>query len=333
MKTRYSLVACSIMGLLGASAHAANIVKLNHDQMSDPQSTESISAAANLNEALNLNQAHQFVEKQAMTFNSGITKKRFQQYYQGLEVFGHTVTAAQSEMGVFNDFDGSFVNQIENDLQSITPNLSLKSALQAAGIQAQKAIENEEQQLLIFIDKDAKAHLAYYYSFVTHSDEGPSRPTYYIDANSGKILDTWDNIQFKMAGGPGGNEKAGKYEYNPVNTDQDYPGFEVTDDCKMENENVKTINLNHSRSGGSVHQFDCGDADEGYPRNTHKEINGAYSPLNDAHYYGGEVFRMFKSYMNASPLTFQLTLRVHYGNSYENAFWDGSQMHFGTEAK
>ncbi|MBO7942914.1 M4 family metallopeptidase, partial [Streptomyces sp. S9] len=31
-------------------------------------------------------------------------------------------------------------------------------------------------------------------------------------------------------------------------------------------------------------------------------------------------------------LTFQLTMRVHYSNSYENAFWDGSAMTFGDGA-
>lgn len=60
-----------------------------------------------------------------------------------------------------------------------------------------------------------------------------------------------------------------------------------------------------------------------------KTVNGAYSPLNDAHFFGKVVFDMYQQWLNTSPLTFQLTMRVHYGNNYENAFWDGRAMTFG----
>ncbi|WP_434299598.1 M4 family metallopeptidase [Corallococcus exiguus] len=60
-----------------------------------------------------------------------------------------------------------------------------------------------------------------------------------------------------------------------------------------------------------------------------KNINGAYSPLNDAHYFGSVIFNMYQAYVGKAPLTFQLTMRVHYGSNYENAFWNGSAMTFG----
>jgi Zn-dependent metalloprotease len=86
--------------------------------------------------------------------------------------------------------------------------------------------------------------------------------------------------------------------------------------------NVKTVNLNHSTSGSTAYTF-TGTA------NTVKEINGAYSPLNDAHFFGGVLFNMYLDWYNVKPLSFQLMLRVHYSNSYENAFWNGSSMTFG----
>ncbi|NQY66057.1 MAG: M4 family metallopeptidase, partial [Alteromonadaceae bacterium] len=81
-------------------------------------------------------------------------------------------------------------------------------------------------------------------------------------------------------------------------------------------------NLNHGTSGNTAYSFSG-------TNNTHKSINGAYSPLNDAHFFGGVVFDMFDAYTGQAPLTFQLTMRVHYSNNYENAFWDGSAMTFG----
>ena len=81
-----------------------------------------------------------------------------------------------------------------------------------------------------------------------------------------------------MVSGPGGNTKTGLYEYGI-----DYPEFqiaEVLSNCTMETPNVKTINLNHGTSGTNAYSYVC-------PRNTHKAINGAFSPLNDAHFFGG----------------------------------------------
>ncbi|WP_461482674.1 M4 family metallopeptidase [Porticoccus sp.] len=121
--------------------------------------------------------------------------------------------------------------------------------------------------------------------------------------------------------GPGGNEKVGEYQYG-----FDYSHLAVvTEDgatCTMDNANVKTVDLNHGTSGSTAYSFGC-------PQNTYKAINGAYSPLNDAHYFGGVVYDMYQDYVGQPPLTFQLTMKVHYSTNYQNAFWDGSAMTFG----
>jgi hypothetical protein len=127
-----------------------------------------------------------------------------------------------------------------------------------------------------------------------------------------------------MGTGPGGNTKAGLYEYGTDFGNLDVAVSADGNTCTMENSRVKTIDLNHSSSNQSSLAFS-------YPclRNTHKEINGAYSPLNDAHYFGGVVYEMYDQWYNTAPLTFQLQMKVHYSNNYENAFWDGSAMTFG----
>lgn len=124
--------------------------------------------------------------------------------------------------------------------------------------------------------------------------------------------------------GPGGNLKTRQYTYG---TEFGYLDV-VKDDnttCTMNNVNVKTVDLNHGTSGSTAYEYVC-------PENLRKEINGAFSPLNDAHYFGGVVFDMYQDYLGESPLTFQLTMRVHYSSNYENAFWDGSSMTFGDGA-
>src|SRR5690606_25167276 len=92
------------------------------------------------------------------------------------------------------------------------------------------------------------------------------------------------------------------------------------------NSNVKSVNLNHGTSNSTTaYSFTCS-------RNTFKSINGAYSPINDAQYFGGVIYDMYNDYIGVPPLSFQLTMRVHYSNNYENAFWNGSSMTFGDGA-
>jgi Zn-dependent metalloprotease len=96
--------------------------------------------------------------------------------------------------------------------------------------------------------------------------------------------------------------------------------------CTMNNAAVKTVNLNGSTgTSTTAYAYTC-------PRNTYKTINGAYSPINDAHFFGGVIQNMYNAYTGGNALTFQLIMRVHYGTSYENAFWNGSYMSFGDGA-
>lgn len=132
--------------------------------------------------------------------------------------------------------------------------------------------------------------------------------------------------------GPGGNSKTGEHAYNGTpKPPSSYDFLSVVSDgsaCTMSNANVKTVDLNHGTSGSTAYSY--GDGSVCF--NDSDAINGAYSPLNDAHYFGGVVYDMYQAYMGLAPLTFQLTMRVHYSNNYENAFWDGSAMTFGDGA-
>ena len=94
----------------------------------------------------------------------------------------------------------------------------------------------------------------------------------------------------------------------------------------MNSGDVITVNLNQRYDNSSVtpFRFAC-------PYNDYKAINGAFAPLNDAHYFGNLVFQMYGSWFGGlRPLNERkLYMKVHYGNGYENAFWDGQAMTFG----
>jgi pseudolysin/vibriolysin len=93
----------------------------------------------------------------------------------------------------------------------------------------------------------------------------------------------------------------------------------------MQNTDVATYNMNQRRTGGTLWSFTC-------PTSSGDAVNGAYSPINDAHHFGGVVHDMYSNWFGAPPLAFQLVMNVHYSRNYENAFWNGSSMNFGDGA-
>ena len=323
------------LALITAQTYAAERVDLR-TQQAMMLSTQGASFTTLTNEAvLGLFGEDGVTTLSTKTESNGRTYERLQQTYQGLKVFGEHIIMVRDENGNVVHMNGGLIEGIQADMDTgfvpgVHPALDASQAMSIArknsGVQSivTPSFRNESNELMIYFDDDSGvARLVYVINYIVEADQGQgeaSRPFFIIDAHSGEIIKTWNGLTTREATGPGGNQKTGQYEYGT-----DYPTFEVDDSCRMTTADVETINLNGATSGGSIHQFTC-------PRNTVKEINGAYSPLNDAHFFGIEVFKMYDEWFNTAPLNTKLRLRVHYSSNYENAFWDGSQMTFGDGA-
>jgi Zn-dependent metalloprotease len=305
-----------------AYANAVNVVK-------KADGSKSIRGLEKRNEirALGLKQQDGFKVIGKFVDKSGKTHFRQRQTFQGIPIWGEHVNIRLNEQGLVDNIHGNIVRDIELDLNSTTPSFSGDSLLaelkQQENKSANASFKNEKSELVVFVDDDSVAHLAYEVSFFVDNGS-PSRPFYLVDAHDKTILKQWDGLAHAEVGtGPGGNLKIGQYEYG---TDFGYLDVEESGGtCTMNNANVKTVDLNHGTSGSTAYSYAC-------YRNTHEQINGAYAPLNDAHYFGGVVYDMYQAWLGVPPLTFQLMMKVHYSNNYENAFWDGSSMTFGDGA-
>lgn len=264
------------------------------------------------------------------TDEMGQTHYRYNQKFNNVPVWGEQITITEgSSRGVVR-MHGNAIAGLASEVRRVAPIFDAKTALenmkqlQRGNSRANWTYENEKSELYVYLNKENRGQLCYVVTFFADNEVGnPTRPYYFVDAENGDVIDQFEGLTFEdraTATGPGGNAKTGKYEYGT-----NYPAFEVAyanGSSTMNITNVKTVNLNHSTSGSTAYTF-TGTV------NTVKEINGAYSPLNDAHYFGGVLFNMYLDWYNVKPLTFQLMLRVHYSNSYENAFWNGSSMTFG----
>ncbi|MFC4159650.1 M4 family metallopeptidase [Chitinimonas lacunae] len=265
----------------------------------------------------------------SLTLPNGRTVTRYQQYHEGVPVWGESVVEQRDGASVMaSKLSGRLVTKISDDLPSVKPVFSQANALNlakmlkfgSASLMANKT-SNDKATLVVMLDDKETARLVYLVSFFVPSED-PSRPHFIIDAKTGSVLKQWEGLAHRDATGPGGNSKIGNYEYGT-----DYGHLFVTDDCKMDSGNVITVDLANTTNTSKTtpHQFTC-------PRNTVRSINGASSPLNDAHYFGNVVFNMYKDWFGLSPLTHKLYMKVHYGKNYENAFWDGEAMSFGDGA-
>ncbi|SHO55967.1 M4 family metallopeptidase [Vibrio quintilis] len=271
-----------------------------------------------------------------VTLPNGKKKVRYQQTYHGLPVFDTSVVATETKSGK-RDVYGVMAKGIADDVSTITPSIDQKQALSIAkahfkrdkNLSETPIPEHENAKLMVRLDKNEQAQLVYMVDFFV-ADEHPTRPFFFIDAETGDILKSWEGLNHNEAEaeGPGGNKRTGKYVYGE-NSKPKFAIDKTGSTCTMNTSEVKTVNLNGGKTGTTAYSYTCSDSTN---YNDYKSVNGAYSPLNDAQYYGHMIVDMYKEWLNTEPLSFQLVMRVHYGSSYENAFWDGSTMSFGDGA-
>ncbi len=333
------LAAATALALFATGASAAGRTDLNLQDMSRVAKSNAAIAASGAVDMVHARHAQALgLDSESRLFlldrktDRGVRNHRYQQTFRGLPIFGEHVIVNEDESGNIRTLFGQKVSGLASEIPAGKPRLSSNRAL-AIGKSA--ALGNrvgfmrtsaEKSELMIHIDDNGAARKAYVVSYFADTRNGgsPSRPTVIVDADTGRVLKQWDNLQHALVGtGPGGNTKTGQYEYGT-----NYGYLDVTQSgtsCTMNNANVKTVNLNGGTSGSTAFSYTC-------PRNTVKTINGAFSPLNDAHYFGSVIYNMYNAYIGKPPLTFQLTMRVHYSSNYENAFWDGSAMTFGDGA-
>ena len=343
-RNKLNLLALSplALALVCGTALAASHVDL-HKQ--DAKQMEAQYKAATARAGVAANAADRHAEMLGMDADSSLkllgtdtsngTVRRYQQTFRGLPVFGEQVIVAEDRNGNVRTLFGQRIDGLAREIPATAAKLDKGQALaigKQAGLGNRLATlrtENEKSEQMVWVDGNDRAHLVYVVSYFADSSQGgaPTRPFVIVDANTGKVLKQWEGLTHADIGtGPGGNAKTGQYEWGSGGI---YGFLDVVQSgttCTMSNTNVKSVNLNGSTGAGTTaYTYTC-------PRNTYKTINGAYSPINDAHFFGGVIQNMYNAYTGGNALTFQLIMRVHYGTNYENAFWNGSYMSFGDGA-
>ena len=153
------------------------------------------------------------------TLPSGKRVTRYEQFHNGVRVVGEAITEVKSPgKSVAAQRSGHFVANIAADLPgNTTPAVSAEQVLaQAKSLKAQgRKTENEKVELVIRLGENNLAQLVYNVSYLIPG-EGLSRPHFVIDAKTGEVLEQWEGLAHAQAGGPGGNQKIGKYNLSLI---------------------------------------------------------------------------------------------------------------------
>jgi len=299
---------------------------------------------------LGLDKHSSFIAGTQARTTRGTIKTREQQTWQGVPVYGRSLVVERDARGNILDVEGKVESGLAARLGSVRPRLSeaqAQAALQRQLGQSGRMVRHARSELFIQPQSGGQPRLVYRTSCLIDVNGHVSRPTAIIDANTGEVLRQWDGLTTGRrppgpltttptpARGPGGNELTGLYHYDGSGAGRELlDAVRVGGTCYLQNDDVATYDL---AGGQRVTQwsFGCAGSNPAGWVSMGDATNGAYSPINDAHHFGGVVHDMYTTWFGSPPLKngdgspMQLAMWVHYGTNHEDAFWDGAEMVFG----
>lgn len=268
-------------------------------------------AAAATVRTLGLGAGEALVVRSAMTDSLGLTHVRYDRTLAGLPVVGGDLVVAKAA-------DGSVREQHWNVGKGLTIASTKATVGQAAAEATARAAAGyaptaTSSRLVVHAVNGVR--LAWDVTTQgVRADQTPSRLHTYVDARSGKVIDSSEEI----ADGTGNSMYSGTVT---IGTTANGSSFQLKDA-----QGHTTSDLNGGTTGTGTLMTDADDT-WGTGAATNRQTAGV-----DAQ-YGAEMTYAFYSARfgragiwgtgKAAPS------RVHYGNAYVNAFWDGTQMTYG----
>ncbi|MFP7280397.1 M4 family metallopeptidase [Exiguobacterium indicum] len=239
---------------------------------------------------------------------------RLQQEVDGVPVFGSVVVGNVAKDGTLKAVVNDAINVKGKPGLAKKATLSEKKAIKLY----QKAIKASEfevapkAELVIYPVKDDAVY-AYKVTSTVLAGKEPSRWTYFIDANSGKVLNKYDQLAHA--------------------TGTTVLGTSATFNTTLSG---STYYLQDTTRGKGVYTYDAKNRTS-LPGTLWADADNVFNATYDraavsAHVNAAKTYDFYKntygrnSYDNAGA---RLNSTVHYSTNYNNAFWDGTKMVYG----
>ncbi|MCC5477588.1 M4 family metallopeptidase [Streptomyces barringtoniae] len=263
---------------------------------------------------LGLGAKEKLVVKDVVKDNDGTLHTRYERTYAGLPVLGgdlvvHTPPASLAVGTVSTTYNNKHKIQVASTTATFTKSAAEAKALKAARSLAAKKPTADSARKVIWAGSGTPK-LAWETVIGGFQDDGtPSRLHVITDATTGKELYRYQAIET----GVGNTHYSGQVT---LTTTQSGSTYTLTDGARGGH---KTYNLNHGTSGTGTLFSQTNDT-WGDGTNSTAATAGA-----DAHYGAQETWDFYKNSFGRSGIRNDgvgAYSRVHYGNSYVNAFWD-----------
>lgn len=255
-----------------------------------------------------------------------MTHVRFQQVTHGVPVVGAELAAHYDAQGRLTSIDANYISGI-HDID-VEPKISAKVARDVAVAEVVATTKNvdeskltpSEGKLVVFADGARPAALAYEYTVRAVFGDEPAIWVLTVDAKTGEILHRYNNLQTIEASGAGvlGDMKT-------FQVAQSGSSYAMSDTSR--GVSISTYNANGQQAG----------PDQGATAVTSSTLTSWDRGVGpgaavDAHVYAGVVFDYYKKVHARNAIDGAggaMLSTVHFGQAYDNAFWDGTGMSYG----
>ncbi|MEV5160298.1 M4 family metallopeptidase [Streptomyces sp. NPDC053728] len=266
---------------------------------------------------LGLGSTEKLVVRDVVKDVDGTTHTRYERTLGGLPVLGGDLVVAESKAGTtqgVSKASRATASQLKavGTAADVAPATAEKQALTAAKADGSKSTEASKAPRKVVWAASGTPQLAYETVVGGLQHDGTPNELHVItDASSGAKLFEWQAIET----GTGNTQYSGTVT---LGTSGSGSSYNLTDSARGSH---KTYNLNHGTSGTGT-LFSGSDDVWGNGSASNAETAAA-----DAHYGAAETWDFYKNVMGRTGIKGNgvgAYSRVHYGNSYVNAFWSDS---------
>lgn len=257
-------------------------------------------------------EGHSYAARGVVFDADGAEHVRVARLYKGLPVIGGDMVVHSSRTGAFLDASRTLNRAIALDVRS--SRLGAAEAVRAAVLARSGTPEGAPQRVVYA--RGNQPVLAWNVFLTGEQDDGtPSELHVIVDANSGAVLDSWNDVHTAPAVGTGRTLFAGNV---PITTESGTGGFTLKDNTRG---GGATLDMKNRGFGTGATMTD---ADNTWGNNT---TGDRATVAADAHYGVALTWDYYKNVHGRNGIADDgkgANSRVHYKRGYANAFWSDS---------
>jgi Zn-dependent metalloprotease len=254
---------------------------------------------------------HAYGLQDAIVDDDGAQHTRFARRFRGLRVIGGDLVVHADSNGAFRAASHTLTRQINVPR---TAGLSAGRAIQAAVGARAGSTQGTTPELVVYARGDTPALAWDVRLFGEQADGTPSELHVMVDAYTGVVLESWDDVHIAASSGTGNSFFSGVV---PLVTNSITGGFELRDPSRG---NQYTINMNNRTSGGAIFTDTDNLWGSGSTSNTQTiGVDAQYGTAVTWDYY--KIVHGRTGIANNGVGAYN---RVHYSRRYNNAFWSDS---------